>query len=734
MIEIFNISGYNVYRKGKRGAEMKKPAAVISALLILLCAFSSCRIKLPVSVSDTSAETAEKTENVTGAPAVTAEAAATVTDPTDDARAAAGDFKITPDKDAGEVFLSDGVYKITSAGAYTLSGSLINGQVLVDAGEEDDVTLILDNASVSSSFSAPILFRCAGSGTVSAESGTYNTVTDARPDDPAKDSESEENHYAAIYAVCDLKINGDGTLIVKSNYDNGIKSKDDLKIKNVTMKVTSVGCALKGNDSVKITGADLILVSASSGGVKTSSSDVSSKGNEKGNVIIESGHIDIYAAQDGISAARNVQIAESGGECAVNIFTSSYAKQGGAAEAGAELYIIIPKGTYSEKNDYYAYFYNDDDTAGVWKKCEYETMIYNGRSASLYGLLVRVPSGYKNILINVLKAGDTPDGKNYTASSGGETLNAAMNGYLISDISSGGITGDWVRLRTDGGSKKTTYSSKGIKAASEIIISGGAVTVYSMDDGLHANQGDKLEDGTEGLGNVTVSGGKLTVTSADDGVHADATLKIDGGYVNIAESHEGLEGNVIEINGGTVYVYGGDDGINACKGKNKTVITINGGYVDVTTPSGDTDGIDSNGDIVMTGGFVIVKGGASNGGVAGSVDTDGRITVSGGTIIALGGICEVPANGSVNTYASNRTAFNAGDYVMRDGGGNEILSFTLKSSYSSCWIASELIELNSSYTVSANGKNVLQWTQTGNIQGYSGGGFGPGGGRPGGRR
>ena len=726
---------------------MKKTAAVISVILILLLCLASCKIKLPlINTGTQSTETKENqnqnTENT--APAVTVTDAATVNDPTDESRAATGDFTVTPGKDAGEVSASNGVYKITSAGEYTLSGSLINGQVAVDAGDEDEVTLILNNAALSSSYDAPILFLNAGSGTVKAEKDTYNTVTDSRPDDPAKDSDSEENYDAAIYAKCDLKISGAGTLIVNSEYDNGIKSKDDLKIKNVTLKVTSTGCALKGNDSVKISSGELMLVSTGSDGVKTSNSDVSSKGNEKGNVIIEGGHTDIYAAKDGISAARNAEITQTeDGECSVNIFTSTYASQT-AVSGTTDLYLIVAKGTYSDKNDYYAYFYNDDDTAGVWKKCEYETMIYNGRTASYYGLLVKVPSGYKNILFNIVKSGDKPDGENYTASSGGETVNAAMNGYLITDITSGNITGDWVQLTTNGGggnSNKTTYSSKGIKAASEINISGGAVTVYCMDDGLHANQGEKLEDGTTGAGNITISGGTVTVTAADDGMHADSTLKIDGGYVNIVDSHEGLEGNVVEINGGQVCVYAGDDGINACKGNSQTLIKINGGYVDVTTPSGDTDGIDANGSVVMTGGFVLVKAGASMGGMAGSVDVDGTITVSGGTIVALGGICEVPQNNSVNTYASSNTSFSAGDYVMKNKAGEEILSFTLKSNYSSCWIASDKIEMNASYTVSNGKTKVLEWTQTSNIQGYSGGGgfgpggFGPGGGgRPGGRR
>ncbi|MBR4257280.1 MAG: carbohydrate-binding domain-containing protein, partial [Clostridia bacterium] len=458
----------------------------------------------------------------------------------------------------------------------------------------------------------------------------------------------------------------------------------------------------------------------------TSNSGKSAKGNAKGSVIIEGGRVDVYAAKDGISAARNVEISEDE-KCSVNIFTSKYADLTDVS-VGGELYLIVGKSTYSDRYDYYAYFYNDDEKDGVWKKCEYDCMIYSGRSASYYGLLVKAPSSYKNVMFHIVNSGVKPDGENYTASSGGETVNASMNGYLIKNISSKLITGDWVQISNNGGnSNKTAYSAKGIKAGSEIIIKGGAVTVYSADDGMHANRGDKLEDGTTGVGSITVSGGSVTVTAADDGMHADGKLQINSGYVNIVKFHEGLEGNVVEINGGEVYICGEDDGINAFKGESQTLVNITGGHIEVTTPSGDTDGIDSNGNITMSGGFLLVKSGASNGGVAGSVDTDGNIKVTGGTIVALGGICEVPESGSVNTYVSKGTSFSAGEYRLTDGKGGEILSFRLTSSYSSVWIASESIELNNSYKLTKNGSNVLEWTQTSNIQGYSGGGFGPGG-------
>ena len=721
----------------KEESKMKKiTIMMISAVLAALLIFTSC--------TQTADNTGMESTGQRSTSAVTTYSADpetdTAEDPTDDSKQATGDFTVTPGEGASDVTSENGVYTVISAGEYTLSGSLTNGQGVVDAPDDAEVTLILNGVSVSSQTTSPINVKNAGDVTVRSEEGTYNTVTDERTADPDAVSDEEENDDAAIYSVCDLKISGKGTLIVTSSYDNGIKSKDDLKIKNVTLKVTSAGSALKGNDSVTIESGEIILVS-SSDGVKTSNSSISSKENQKGDIVIDGGHVDIYSAQDGLSAAHDVVISETEeASPTVNVFTASYADLA-SSSSGTDLYLIVAKGTYSAGNDYYAYFYNDEGE-GVWKKCEYETMIYSGRTASYYGLLVSVPSSYGNVAFCIFDSGVTPDAENCTAATEGETVNTSMNGYLITDISSGVITGDWVQLSTgSGNSNKTAFSSKGVKAENEITVNGGTLNVYCMDDGLHANAGTALENGSAGVGNVTVNGGTVTVTAADDGIHADNKLCINGGCINIVKSHEGLEGNVIEINGGQTYVCGDDDGVNACKGASTPLVNVTGGYLDVTTPSGDTDGIDSNGNITISGGFIIVKSGAANGGMAGSVDTDGTVTVTGGTVVAFGGVCEVPSGSSVNTYVSSGTTFSAGGYSLKDSSGNEIASFTLSGSYSSVWIASDGIQLNGSYTLYNGTSKTLEWTQTSNVMGYSGGfggggfgGFGGFGGGKGGRR
>ena len=328
--------------------------------------------------------------------------------------------------------------------------------------------------------------------------------------------------------------------------------------------------------------------------------------------------------------------------------------------------------------------------------------------------------------------GNPPDMNNSSSNSGN---NPDMKGNFGGrNRAANGMPGN----NSSGNSSKKSYSTKGIKAESEINISGAAINISSTDDGIHANSDSGvLETGEDGKGIISISGGTITISTGDDGIHADKELNITDGDINVLTSYEGLEAITINISGGQSFVYAADDGINACTGDGTStpLINITGGYVDVTTGSGDTDGIDSNGSYTQSGGMVLVKGGSSSGQVSGSIDVDGNITITGGTCVALGGICETPVN-SVNAYVFSSVSFNAGSYSVKDSSGNEIISFTLNNSYSNSWICTSALTTNTEYTLYCDGSSLTNWTQSAGTMGASNaGGFGsnPGGFNGGGR-
>lgn len=594
-----------------------------------------------------------------------------------------GEFSITS-TDGSTITQNDSIYTITQAGEYTVTGLLSEGQIVVNADDNAEITIVLNGTSITCSNGSPIYIKNADNIKIKSKENTYNCIVDARTEaDDNSDNSSSENGNAAIYAACDLKLVGKGALSVTGNYNNGIQSKDDISIKNVTIKVNAVNNAIKGNDEVAIESGEIIAISRKGDGIKTSNISLSSKGKQKGNVIISGGNIDIYAACDGIDAAYGVDVSGDGN---LNIYTDTYSDYSEAVAADN-----------------------------------------SGSSASSVG----TPPDMNNTQNNG-NMGNPPDMNNSSSNSGN---NSDMKGNFDGgNRAANGIPGN----NSSGNSSKKSYSTKGIKAESEINISGAAINISSTDDGIHANSDSGvLETGEDGKGIISISGGTITISTGDDGIHADKELNITDGYINVLTSYEGLEAITININGGQSFVYAADDGINACTGDGTStpLINITGGYVDVTTGSGDTDGIDSNGSYTQSGGMVLVKGGSSSGQVSGSIDVDGNITITGGTCVALGGICETPVN-SVNAYVFSSVSFNAGSYSVKDSSGNEIISFTLNNSYSNGWICTSALTTNTEYTLYCDGSSLAGWTQSAGTMGASNtGGFGsnPGGFNGGGR-
>ena len=651
-----------------------------------------------------------------------------------------GEFSITS-TDGSTITQNDSVYTITQAGEYTVTGLLSEGQIVVNADDNAEITIVLNGTSITCSNGSPIYIKNADNIKIKSEENTYNCIVDARAEaDDNSDNSSSENGNAAIYAACDLKLVGKGALSVTGNYNNGIQSKDDISIKNVTIKVNAVNNAIKGNDEVAIESGEIIAISRKGDGIKTSNSSLSTKGKQKGNVIISGGNIDIYAACDGIDAAYGVDVSGDGN---LNIYTDTYSDYSEAVAADNSGSSISTPGSSASSPGSSASSpgssasnpgSSNQNQGSSSKSSSNATMMTYTTTANTDNQnngSVGTPPDMNNTQNNG-NMGNPPDMNNSSSNSGN---NPDMKGNFGGrNRAANGMPGN----NSSGNSSKKSYSTKGIKAESEINISGAAINISSTDDGIHANSDSGvLETGEDGKGIISISGGTITISTGDDGIHADKELNITDGYINVLTSYEGLEAITINISGGQSFVYADDDGINACTGDGSStpLINITGGYVDVTTGSGDTDGIDSNGSYTQSGGMVLVKGGSSSGQVSGSIDVDGNITITGGTCIALGGICETPVN-SVNAYVFSSVSFNTGSYCVKDSSGNEIISFTLNNSYSNGWICTSALTTNTEYTLYCDGSSLTNWTQSAGTMGASNaGGFGsnPGGFNGGGR-
>lgn len=289
----------------------------------------------------------------------------------------------------------------------------------------------------------------------------------------------------------------------------------------------------------------------------------------------------------------------------------------------------------------------------------------------------------------------------------------------------------------DVSSADSANSYKGLKATADLSISGGTFNINSADDSIHAN------------GNISISSGDFNISSGDDGVHADSDLSVSGGNINISNCYEGLEGATVNILGGTINIISSDDAINAAGGSDtgeggkfgedsfggaagSYYINISGG--DINYYAGG-DGIDSNGDINISGGAIIgiINSTQDNG----AIDCDGTFTATGGTMIYGGsGIGQTPSGDSTQSYVYVSSGVSANTQMSVQKGGETLIDFILEYDCQYLAVSTPDIAGDESYDV-YNGTALLTTVTagTGAPEGMGGmGGQDPGQGGRGGQR
>lgn len=489
----------------------------------------------------------------------------------------------------GVKVMSNGNVYITKAGEYDVSGTLTNKSLIVEMPDTDKATINLKGVNITSSLSAPISLLTGDKVEISASNGTTNSIVDNR-------TQSSDATGGAIDASVDLEIKGKGALNVTAKYNNGIDTNDDLEIKNLTLKVTAPNNALKGNDSVMIESGNITVISTKGDGIKTTNTEISSVGNQRGIVTVLGGTVNIYAACDGIDASYDAVL--SGGT--VNIYTASF-------------------------SDY---------------------------SESLPATATVVASSSR---ARPQRPGTMPGGP------GGGGMN-------------------------EGNPDSAEYSCKGIKAENCVKISGGTIKIKSDDDALHSNVA------------VDISGGTINLYTKDDGIHGNTSVDISAGKINIEKSYEGIEGTNINIKGGTINIMSSDDALNA--NATSSYLNISGGVVYFNAGG---DGIDSNSNVVMSGGAVLAQG-PSNGG-NGVIDYDRSFSFKGGLLLVVGasGMNQKPSTTSGNTVFTKNISTNTSSYVTLtiDGKVSAVIKIT-KNSQSYCVAAFNNAEYGSNGSVSVS--------------------------------
>ena len=600
--------------------------------------------------------------------------------------------------------LSEGTYD-SSKDEYTFSLSKNYKQVYVNAPDKT-IVLELNGVTLENNENSPIYVEDCDTIEISAKKSTTNNIKDTRV---AYVTDQAGQGKGAIFVNNgDLKLKGTGTLNINAGYLNGIHGKDDVKVQKETLNITAVNHAIRGNDSVTITSGTLNL-SCGGDAIHTENSDVSSKGNQKGNVTINGGNITINSWSDAIQAAHDVVIEELDSEAPINlnIKTNKYSTYSGSTveTSNSNFYLRLSNSTYSNGAYTYAALINTQWYAASYKGTQSSGGGMGGPggggpggpggSNTYHIYQIAKPAGATSFTLYRFQGANVTEfsTESYNAVSDGKAFNEAYDMVTVSVSNKKISFGSWGNY-SSGNSNSADVSAKGIKAENEIYIKSGDINIKAYDDAIHANNDGILENGKTPLGNINISGGNLTLNASDDGIHADYTVNITGGETHVESAYEGIEGNVINISGGETYVYATDDGMNATKGNTSAQINVSGGFLDVEVPAnGDTDGIDSNGTFNQTGGVVIVKGpgtAGSTGSPSAALDTDGNVTLKDCTLIIFGGMERNPSTTNVTKTLCTSNTVSTGSHTVSFSSGSTSYNTTLKTSSRGCLVYSSL--------------------------------------------
>lgn len=218
---------------------------------------------------------------------------------------------------------TDGTVSVSAAGTYVMSGSIADGKIVVEGGDEDKVQIVLSNASVRSQNGPAISVLSADKCFVTLEQDSTNSLVDGSV---YTLEEGADEPNAALYSKADLTLNGTGSLSIEGNWKHAVCSKDDLVIIGGTYDVTAVEDAFRGKDCVKIADGSFAVDAGGDGIVSTNDEDET-----RGFVSIDGGVFEIFAQDDGIQAYTHARLA--GGEFSIDSGDDAMHSDGSSSES-----------------------------------------------------------------------------------------------------------------------------------------------------------------------------------------------------------------------------------------------------------------------------------------------------------------------------------------------------------------------------------------------------------------
>lgn len=286
------------------------------------------------------------------------------------------------------------------------------------------------------------------------------------------------------------------------------------------------------------------------------------------------------------------------------------------------------------------------------------------------------------------------------------------------------------------------YIKNGIQAKNKLSLTGGELEIIARNHGLKGNANFTMENaaafivaGNDGIHSDQIveigeNGGKTTIYAKDDGIQTKQDIRIKGGELKVLQSDEGLEANQIEIAGGKLDLTASDDGMNACTAELATTDSGTTGQTDSTFPNinisggeilihADGDGLDSNGNILISDGEVVIDGPTNdgNGALDSGSESNGSCKIDGGTVIALGssGMAETfeESSGQCSFLYNSSERWAVGTTLtILDSGGNSLYEYVTKKVANSIVFSSGKLEKGKKYTLQITDTEGKKTTET----------------------
>lgn len=645
---------------------------------------------------------------------------------------------------------------INKEGTYILSGTISNGQLVVDATNTSKIKIVLNGVTINNDTSAAIYVKQADKVFITTAKGSVNTLSNKSE----FVNKAGEEIDAVIYSKDDISLNGEGTLNINAVYGNGIVSKDDLVISSGSYNITAQNHGLRGKDAVKI-GGGTINVKAGKDAIHAENNDDTSKGY----IYVSGGDINLESESDAMDAMSLLQV--DGGNITISSGDDGMHSDDKLIVKGGKVDILKSvegiEGKQVDIKDGVVNIVSSDDGINATEKT---TTTTTDSTTSSDKITSKNTKSSSSTSVTDTNTSATKSSKKTTKSSSNSSTKTTGNSATKKST-----TGNSTKESSNTGNstvkksrkaKNVENSSEGNNASTTNSNNTSNSTVKKFRKNKNSNTSSSKSNGTDNTSSTNNTNnqkmkrksysqnensngnempqlqpnenrGDMAPPQNGENSGNDLNMRRRGpGHMPPPDANGDMpqrpEGNPPD---GEFRGHGGPDGNGGQGGgsfenQQNTYIKISGGTVNINA---EGDAIDSNGSLYVTGGTTYISGPSNSGN--GALDYNGTATITGGTIITASSAGMSQNFGSDSTQGSIllnlSSQQSAGTKIeVKNSSGKVIASYTPKKAYSSILVSTAEIKKGETYTITAgNFSQKVEMTDI--IYGQSGGPGGMGG-------